>query len=163
MIRKPRAAQAAAPTSFKLKTGQIALLMVAFLGIGSLAGWSVYSSTPHQVEKLAILSESNDAASLAYSQRESFNLALALEKWFRDASTIREVEIARALLGQRLQVTLANGLSTYDSMTPAYHTNLAAIDAFIRSEAKHNSISPSSRIKDFQSISQEYENSCEID
>jgi predicted negative regulator of RcsB-dependent stress response len=75
--------KAIGPTVLRLRTGQVALLLIALLGIGALAGWSVYSSTPHQVEKLAILAESNDAASLAYSQRESFNLAISLEKWVR--------------------------------------------------------------------------------
>ena len=115
----------------KIRVGQVALLIVATIGIGSLAGWSVYSSTPHQVEKLSILAESNDAASLAYSQRESFNLALIIEDWVRGEVVIRDVEISRALLGQRLQVKLVNGNPTYDAMTNSYKAKLEEIDKFI--------------------------------
>ena len=147
--------KAIGPTVLRLRTGQVALLLIALLGIGALAGWSVYSSTPHQVEKLAILAESNDAASLAYSQRESFNLAISLEKWVRSDLTIRDVEISRALLGQRLQVTLVNGNSTYDVMTSAYKRELAVIDSFIRTESSKKS---SNRVTDFLTLSSHYEN-----
>ncbi len=138
---------------FKIKTGQVVLLILAAMGIGSLAGWSVYSSTPHQVEKLSILSESNDAASLAYSQRESFNLALIIEDWVRGEVDIREVEISRALLGQRLQVKLVNGSATYDVMTPQYKKILSSIDAFIIS---NKDTKLQDRAKEFENVRDTY-------
>lgn len=101
------------------------------LGISGLAGWSIYSAQPHQVEKIAILSEANDSASLAYSQRESFNTAIAMEEWLNGDLSLRELQITRALLGQRLRVRLGNGEQTYDKMTKNYKWALGEIDKLI--------------------------------
>ena len=116
---------------FKIKWGQSLLALLMIAGIISLASWSVYSAQPHQVEKLSILSEANDAASLAYSQRESFNTALAFEEWSHGDKSLRELQITRALLGQRLQVRLGNGKQTYDVLTPRYRWSLAELDKVI--------------------------------
>ena len=140
---------------FRVKAGQIGLLVLIILGIGSLAGYTIYSATPHQVEKLSILSESNDAASLAYSQRESFNLALILEDWVRGEIKIREVEISRALLGQRLQVKLADGSTTYSVMSDKYRKMLSEIDKFIISNASTSVID---RAKQFATLRVTYAN-----
>ena len=115
-----------------LKLGQILLFALMIMGILSLILWSVYSSKPHQVEKLSILSESNDAASLAYSQRESFNVALAIESWYHGDGTYRDLQIARALLGQRLQVLTQGDVTTYSLMTQRYRNSLAVLDEVIK-------------------------------
>jgi len=103
---------------------------------------------------MAILSESNDAASLAYSQRESFNVALALERWARKDINIRDVEIARALLGQRLQVRLVDGSSTYQAMSKTYRDDLAQLDSFIIFQA---SIASPNRSLAFTKLETAYE------
>ena len=100
-------------------------------GIIGLGSWSIYSAQPHQVEKLSILSEANDAASLAYSQRESFNTAIAFEEWSHGDIELRELQITRALLGQRLQVRLGNGEQTYDQLSPRYRWSLSELDKII--------------------------------
>ncbi len=115
----------------KFHPGQIVLGVLMLTGIIFLGGWSIYASQPHQVEKLSILSEANDAASLAYSQRESFNTAIALEEWLNEGRTYRDLQITRALLGQRLQVRLGNGELTYDQLSDQYKWSLAAIDKII--------------------------------
>ena len=115
----------------KFHPGQIVLGVLMLSGIVFLGGWSVYASQPHQVEKLSILSEANDAASLAYSQRESFNTAIALEEWMNEGRSYRDLQITRALLGQRLQVRLGNGELTYDQLSDQYKWSLAAIDKII--------------------------------
>ena len=117
------------------------------LGIVALGSWSIYSAQPHQVEKLSILSEANDAASLAYSQRESFNTAIAFEEWSHGDLSLREVQITRALLGQRLQVRLGNGEQTYDQLTPQYRWSLAELDKII---IAGKSMSTAERIKQYE-------------
>lgn len=114
-----------------LKIGQVLLFALMILGILSLIFWSIYSSQPHQVEKLSILNESNDAASLAYSQRESFNVALAIESWYHGDGSYRDLQITRALLGQRLQVLTQDNVTTYSLMTQRYRNSLAALDQVI--------------------------------
>jgi len=116
---------------FKIRKGQVVLGVCMVFGIFSLGSWSVYSAQPHQVEKISILSEANDASSLAYSQRESFNTAIELERWMHGEAEIRELQITRALLGQRLQVRLGSGQSTYDLMSDKYRWALAEIDKII--------------------------------
>ena len=123
-------------------------------GIVILGSWSVYSSQPHQVEKLSILSEANDAASLAYSQRESFNTAIALEEWSHGEITLRDVQIVRALLGQRLQVRLGNGNLTYDQLTPRYRSSLQVLDTIISGNSK---LTNQERIKLYEQSQGAYE------
>lgn len=126
--RKQQPAQEPNLAKFKLTLVQVVLAVFMFAGIFTLGAWSIYSSQPNQVEQLSILSEANDAASLAYSQRESFNTAIAFERWTHSDLSYRELQIARALLGQRLQVRLRNGEQTYEQLTPEYRWALAELD-----------------------------------
>ena len=116
---------------FRLRFGQILIFVTAAALVLGMAVVSIYSATPHQVEKMSILQESNDAASIAYSQRESFNLLIAIRDFKDDEISQREMEIVRALLGQRLQVKLMSGALTYDIMTDEYRRGLAELDKWI--------------------------------
>ena len=132
---------------FKIKWGQAVLAFLTVLGIVGLGSWSVYSSQPHQVEKLSILSEANDAASLAYSQRESFNTAIAFEKWSNGDLSLRELQITRALLGQRLQVRLVSGEQTYDQLSSRYRWALSELDKII---VAGRNLTPDQRIAQYE-------------
>ena len=117
---------------FRLRIGQILIFVTAAALVLGMAAVSIYAASPHQVEKMSILQESNDAASIAYSQRESFNLLIAIRDFKDDEISQREMEIVRALLGQRLQVKLMSGALTYDIMTEEYRRGLAKLDKWIR-------------------------------
>jgi hypothetical protein len=64
-------------------------------------------------------------------QRESFNLVFTIAEWGRGAASARDVQIARALLGQRLSVVTRGGNSTFENAGPRYGEALRDLDGFI--------------------------------
>jgi len=87
--------------------------------------------TPQQFERQQLLSEESDANSVMVVQRESFNLALSIAEWGHGASSARDVQIARALLGKRLSVITRSGASTYENAGAGYQDALRDLDVFI--------------------------------
>jgi len=80
-----------------------------------------------------VLSNESDANSIVTVQRESFNVALALADWGNGSATARDVQIARALLGQRLNVVTRSDRLTAANLEVEYLEALAEIDRLIRS------------------------------
>jgi len=92
----------------------------------------VQSIQAHNLEKQQILSEESDASAMIFVQRESFNTLVAFHAWADGLESARDVQIARALLGQRLNVLTSSGNSTYNLTAPEYRAVLPDVDKAIR-------------------------------
>jgi len=86
---------------------------------------------PDELIGQQLLANESDANSVVAVQRESFNVALALSDWGHGAASVRDVQIARALLGQRLGVVTRSGVPTADNVGAEYLAALAALDEVI--------------------------------
>ncbi len=115
----------------KPKLGQILLAALTILGILGFLGSSIWSARESQVADVSVLGESHEAGSLAFSQRESFSVCLAFVQWTDGTLSARDLQIARALLGQRLQVQTQSGISTYNLLPSDYRRALSAFDVFL--------------------------------
>lgn len=116
-----------------LRPGQIALAVGVLGIIGSLLVSSFLSVNAHERELQGLFSEEGDGTAMTFVQRESFGVVLELDDWVRGDATARDVQIARALLGQRLQVVTASQESTFDLTDEQYRASLVEMDAVIRS------------------------------
>ena len=109
------------------------LLAVALVGQAAL---SIDGARPDRIVDAQVLSSESDANSVVTVQRESFNVALALGEWAHGAVTARDVQIARALLSQRLTVVTRSSSSTAENVGASYLAALAALDDVIRGLAE---------------------------
>lgn len=109
------------------------MLAIATAGmIISLAAWSFVSLQAHESDKRQIFAQESDSAALTFVQRESFNVLLKFEQWAAGQRTARDVQISRAMLGQRLGVETESGIKTFDIASQDYRDALADIDPLIR-------------------------------
>ena len=109
---------------FRVKFGHAILAIISLGSLIWLAVFSVSALQAHEVDKRAVFSQESDAAAMTFAQRESFNVLLAIHEWAIQERSAREVQITRALLGQRLQVQTQSGATTYDLTEPSYQTAL---------------------------------------
>ncbi len=115
-----------------LRRRQYALLAVLLAAVVSLFLTSVVSVAAHDDELQGLYSEEADGTAMTFVQRESFGLIIELDRWAFGKVTARDVQIARALLGQRLQVRTASDATTYELTDDPYRESLAAIDDIVR-------------------------------
>jgi diguanylate cyclase (GGDEF)-like protein len=94
---------------------------------------SVDATRPDVLIDRQLLANESDANSVVTVQRESFNVALALSDWGHGAATARDVQIARALLSQRLNVVTQSSTVTAANVGRSYLDALAALDEIILS------------------------------
>jgi diguanylate cyclase (GGDEF)-like protein len=114
------------------KVGQWLLAGLLVLSIGLLVLSSVSAWQARATERRQIMSEESDAGAQIFVQRESFNTLLSIQDWALGEAQTRDVQIARALLGQRLTVVTSSGLTTWAQTTIQYQTALPKLDALIR-------------------------------
>lgn len=126
------------------KWGQVTLAGLLLACIMVLVDVSVSSLGAHNLERKQIMSEESDASAMIFVQRESFNTLISMRDWADGLKEAREVQIARALLGQRLEVITSSGAKTYQLTSPNYQEKLAGIDKIIRGMT---SVAPGSREK----------------
>jgi diguanylate cyclase (GGDEF)-like protein len=94
---------------------------------------SVDAVQPDELIDQQLLSTESDANSVVAVQRESFNVALTIGDWLHGAATTRDVQVARALLGNRLNVITQSRALTASNVGPDYRAALAALDEVILS------------------------------
>ncbi|MBX9472895.1 putative bifunctional diguanylate cyclase/phosphodiesterase [Microcella sp.] len=116
-----------------LRGGQWMLIAGLLTAVGALLVSSVFSVAAHESELEGIFSQEGDGTAMTLVQRESFGVIVAIDSWARDDATVREVQIARAGLGQRLQVVTESGSTTFELTGPDYRDSLLDLDAVIRS------------------------------
>ena len=128
MARRPREYEGI----LRPKWGQISLAILLLGCILALVYVSANSMQAQNIERQQILSEESDASAMIFVQRESFNTLLAFHNWADGWESARDVQIARALLGQRLNVITSSGSSTYDLTALSYRNLLGEVDKVIR-------------------------------
>jgi diguanylate cyclase (GGDEF)-like protein len=92
---------------------------------------SVDGARPDALVDRQLLANESDANSVVTVQRESFNVALALSDWGHGAATSRDVQVARALLSQRLTVVTQSRTLTAENVGTGYLDALAELDTVI--------------------------------
>ena len=115
------------------KLGQWLLAGILVVAIGLLVLSSVTAWQARATERKQIMSEESDAGAQIFVQRESFNTLLSIQDWALGVVQPRDVQIARALLGQRLTVITSSGQTTWDQTTATYQAALPKLDQIIRS------------------------------
>jgi diguanylate cyclase (GGDEF)-like protein len=105
-----------------------ALLVIALVAQTVL---SINAVRPDDLIAQQLLADESEANSVVAVQRESFNVAIRLSDWGHGAANVRDVQVARALLGQRLSVITRSGTSTASNVGAPYLSALAALDEVI--------------------------------
>lgn len=105
-----------------------ALLAVALVAQTVL---SINAVRPDELIAQQLLANESEANSVVAVQRESFNVALSFGEWGHGATGARDVQVARALLGQRLSVVTRSGTTTASNVGAPYLTALSALDEVI--------------------------------
>lgn len=113
------------------RVGQIILTATLFLTVATIVISSIVAAQAHEAERNTVFAEEADGTAMTFVQRESFGVLIALDSWARGTSTAREVQIARAVLGQRLGVITNTGTATFDLAGPDYQASLAVIDGYL--------------------------------
>lgn len=131
MAKRNKADRANQPL-FRVKLGHVLLAVSTALMIVGLAGWSLISMQAHANDNRAIFAQESDSAALTFVQRESFSVLLKIEQWADGFASTRDVQISRAMLGQRLGVETQSGTKTFDITSDSYRDALAALDPQIR-------------------------------
>ncbi len=106
----------------------ILVVAIGLLVLSSVTAWQARAT-----ERKQIMSEESDAGAQIFVQRESFNTLLSIQDWALGVVQPRDVQIARALLGQRLTVITSSGQTTWDQTTATYQAALPKLDQIIRS------------------------------
>lgn len=115
-----------------LRPAQIGLAFGVLGLLVALLSTSWVSVNAHDKEIQGLFSEEGDGTAMTFAQRESFGVVIAIDDWARGGAAAREVQIARALLGQRLQVVTASGATTFELTDAPYRAALAEVDDAIR-------------------------------
>ncbi len=118
---------------FGLKRRQYMLVAVLMVAVVSMLLTSVMAVAADDDELQGLYSEEADGTAMKFVQRESYGLIIELDRWARGDSTARDVQIARALLGQRLQVRTASDATTYELTDEPYRASLELLDTVVRS------------------------------
>jgi diguanylate cyclase (GGDEF)-like protein len=116
---------------FRPNIGQIFLAVVMALGIGLFGYFSIASHSAQREVREDLYAQETDASALSFTQRDAFNLAFAMAEWGYGMRSARDVQIARALLEQRLRVVTSSGDLTYDVAPPAFQQSLQRLDDFL--------------------------------
>lgn len=118
---------------FKLDKGQVVLAALASIVLIALSVSSFTSSD----RALKLATEANSAttqsSAIIISQRETLVYAVRYSEWLRGSIPRRELQIARALLAQRLAVVDFTGESLGSRLRPAYLKALQSADDLVAS------------------------------
>jgi signal transduction histidine kinase len=120
-------------TRFRLNLGQAALASACAIILVALS-ISTYQASRTSFREASVLSKAEaPAASLIFTQRESLVYAARVGEWLGGTIPRREVQIARALLAQRLNVVTYDNHTTGEQATPEYLSSLKSLDTIIDS------------------------------
>jgi diguanylate cyclase (GGDEF)-like protein len=116
---------------FRPNIGQIFLSLFIILGMALFGYFSIASHAAQREVREDLYAQETDASALSFTQRDAFNLVFAFTEWGYGLRTAREVQVARALLEQRLRVVTSSGELTYDAAPPAFQDSLRKLDTII--------------------------------
>lgn len=129
-----RTSSARPEVSLRLRPPQVMLAVLLVLVLGGIVWNSFHVSEQRAAESVFRLTTETSNANVVFTQRESTRYALIVERWLGQGATRREVQIARALLEQRLSVKDATGRESRAATSQAYQEALAKIDAAVAAQ-----------------------------
>ena len=114
---------------FRVSHGQKILAVVVFICFLGLST-SIVESNRYAVSQSKLLTNAEaPSASIIFTQRESLVYTVRLAQWLDQQIKRRDVQIARALLAQRMAVINADGKSVGEEAPPGYIAALLSTDA----------------------------------
>lgn len=117
--------------TWRLSPGQfIAIVALSITLIAQLV-WGGISLVRNEADTRQLLNQETDVSSLTFIQRESLTLRQRFDSWVLGEASSRDVQIARANLGQRLRVITSSNTPTADLTTVGYREALDALDGVI--------------------------------
>lgn len=85
------------------------------------------------IENLKIAADTESTAhNLARSERESLIFVVSFERWLNGSITLRELQIRRAFLARRLEVSDVEGISNGTRASVGYMKELRALDDYMK-------------------------------
>jgi len=122
-------ARTAADERLRPRTGQVVLAALVVGLLMGLAFLGVRQAADTQARSDALAGTEAARTNIVYTMRESLALEVLSERYLAGEVTRRDVQIGRALLGQRLSVIGNDGRSAGDDTPQAYRDALFALDA----------------------------------
>ncbi len=120
---------------FRVSRGQKALAFIAFLSFLALSFSIIVTNKSSIAESKSLTSAEAPAASIIFTQRETLVYTIRLAQWLDQQIPRREVQIARALLAQRLAVINLDGKSVGQAAPPEFLQALFTTDSIVDSSA----------------------------
>lgn len=120
--------------SLRLRPAQLVLAVFLVLVLGGLVWNSFHVSEQRAAESVFRLTTETTNANVVFTQRESTRYALTVERWLGQGATRRDVQIARALLEQRLSVKDSTGRESRAATSQEYQEALAKIDEAVAAQ-----------------------------
>ena len=122
-----------AGVSFRLSKPQILFLVVIIINLITL-GFTTIVSSERAVKQAAIVTQAETtSSSIIFTQREALVYTTRLGQWVGGSISRREVQIARALLAQRMSVLDVGGISMGARATPEFLDALSDSDDLLAS------------------------------
>ena len=122
-----------AGVSFRLSKPQILFLVVIIINLITL-GFTTIVSSERAVKQAAIVTQAETtSSSIIFTQREALVYTTRLGQWVGGFISRREVQIARALLAQRMSVLDVGGISMGARATPEFLDALSDSDDLLAS------------------------------
>ncbi len=116
----------------RLNRGQWALATVLALLIMALVAENYAVTAAHRRYTETFARTESAGNNMFYTLSETFAYINESERYLLGATSRRDVQLKRALLGQRLAVVDENGMTAGDSTSPEYRAGLRALDDAIR-------------------------------
>jgi signal transduction histidine kinase len=113
--------------------GQTILALVIIINLITL-GYATLSSSDRAVKQAAVVTQAESiSSSIIFTQREALVYTTKMALWVAGSLTRRDLQIARALLAQRMSVIDIGGKSMGARSTPDFLTALKDSDALVAS------------------------------
>lgn len=117
--------------SWRLSPGQFVAIVALAITLIAQVVWGGISLVRNEADSRQLLNQETDVSSLTFIQRESLTLLQRFDRWSLGEATARDVQIARANLGQRLRVITSSNIRTADLTTDEFRESLDDLDAVL--------------------------------
>jgi diguanylate cyclase (GGDEF)-like protein len=128
---RPDAGASVADERYRPRVGQyvLAAIVVGLLAVLAVTGAAQAADVRAKADGLS--SSEATRTNVVLAMRESLALSVVMEKYLDSRATRRDVQVARALLNQRLSVVSADGTTGYDAMPRVYREALDDVDGLL--------------------------------
>lgn len=117
--------------SWRPSPGQFIAIVALVITLVAQVVWAGISLLQNEADTRQVINQETDVSSLTFIQRESLTLRQRFDSWALGEASARDVQIARANLGQRLRVITSSNVSTADLTTVEYREALDTLDGVI--------------------------------